>query len=301
MATSFTLKSFQQTSFTSFSVVPSSIQYISGRRIVGTSTDIKPTANNITGTIFCEIDTFGKYIWNGSTWINYESFAQIYTNKTIDAESNNITNLSRTSTFNNSGTAKRTGSVIAACTADKSLVGSLKGLSVNGDGTPKSVVDPTEGLVLKFARAASGIMGYTSTTAGTDTITTRRALNPFLKVRLKTDTIATTTRIYVGFSSASSIPNTDTPLATTDSGVIWGFRSTDSNFSVIYNDGSSTSAVVVSMGVAKDTSYHTVSLTFTSFNVVVVMDDGAGAKTQTLTTRIPATTTDIKLSIMGAY
>lgn len=272
------------------------ILYKAARQITGLSSDTKPTINTVLGSTYLETDTFKMFHWDGAAWMQHETMAQTFTNKSIDAESDTIMNQQLRSVF--AAGAKRSGAIVIACTAGDSLRGCLKGLTTNGDGTPTWSIDVDEGPVLAFSRAASGIMGYTSTSTS-DSITTRRALNPFFKIRFKFNSI-TTTRLYIGFTSATSLPNTDTPLATGDSGVLFGYRTTDSNFSVINNDGGG-AAIVNSTGVAKDTTYHTISFTFGASNVVVVLDDGAGAKTTTLTTRIPATSTDIKLSTIAAY
>ena len=143
-------------------------------------------------------------------------------------------------------------------------------------------------------------MGYTS--AGTtDAMVTRRALNPYLQISFKLNSISST-RLYIGFTSATALPNTDTPLATTDSGVVFGYTSADSDFSVYYNDGLGGAMAEVETGVVKDaTTYHTVSFQFGASDIVVVLDDGVDTKTQTLTTQIPATTTDIKFSAIGGF
>lgn len=273
------------------------IQYRANRVISGESGDTRPGTNTIVDTVFLETDTFKRYAWNGEEWIQYETLAMPFTNKTISAETNTISDLQLTSIF--AQNAKRTGAIVPACTAADSLTGHLRGMTVNGDGTPTWSIDPTEGPVLAFARAASGIMGYTS--AGTtDAMVTRRALNPYLKIRFKLSSISST-RLYIGFTSATALPNTDTPLATNESGVIFGYTSADSDFSVYYNDGQGGAMAEVETGVVKDVLYHTVSFQFGASNVIVILDDGADTKTQTLTTQIPATTTDIKLSIIGAF
>jgi hypothetical protein len=270
-----------------------------GRRMTNLSGDTKPNNAGTNGYRAIETDTGRVHYNNGSSWTNIigHDKTETLTGKTISSLNNVIVERAQQSLFDQS--AKRVGSVIGAITAANGLVGCLQGMTVNGDGTPISEFSTGEnGFVQKFQRSGTGVLGYSSTSAS-DSVVTRRTHNPVFKCRARLDNTSNI-RLYIGFTSASSMPNTDTPIGTSDHGVVWGFRTSDANFSTFNNDGSG-SAVVTSMGVAKDTSHHTVTFTFSSSNVIVVMDDGAGAKTQTLTTDIPGSTTDIKLSIIGGY
>jgi hypothetical protein len=267
-----------------------------GKQYTCLNADTKPTSNpSIVNARLFETDTGRIFTNSGNEWETFQSNnkTETFGNKSIDSNANTIGNLAIANPFN-----VRSGSILQSVSTADSMVGCMKNLSVLDDGinTPKLVfVDSTEGFAHEFLTEISGLLGLASD--GTDNnLVTRRDYSPFFKCRLK---VADTSGIvlYVGFTSASAISNDDTPLGNSDHGVIWGFRSTDSNFSVFNNDGTDTE-VVNSMGIPKDGYFHTISFTFSPSNVLVVMDDGAGAKTQNLSTRIPGGSTDIKLSIV---
>jgi hypothetical protein len=113
--------------------------------------------------------------------------------------------------------------------------------------------------------------------------------NPIFKFKFAIPASANT-RLQIGFSSNATIPVSDTLLSNTDSGVLVGYRSTgDTNFMVFNNDGSG-AMVATSTGVAIDTAVHVVEIAFDNSvpNCVIKID---GNVTNTITTRLPASTT----------
>jgi hypothetical protein len=260
------------------------------------SGDTKPPSNSsMVGARLTETDTGNIYRNSGNEWELFQSKnkTETFSDKTIDSETNTVNNLALGNPFK-----IRSGSILQSISTTNSMIGCMQNLNVLGDGitTPTlTFIDNTEGFGHFFTRETTGLLGFASDDS-TNSLITRRDYNPFFKCRIKANN-SSGVRLYVGFTSATAISNNDTPLGDSDSGVIWGFRNPDSNFSVFNNDGEG-SAIVTSMGLNKNESFHTVSFSFSTSNVIVVMDDGAGAKTQTLTTRIPAVTTDIKLSML---
>lgn len=157
-----------------------------------------------------------------------------------------------------------------------------------GAGSNVNTFDTAEGIVINLVSGATANtnVGLVSSTAGVGI--GRRLFG--MKAQIRWAVSATgSSRMYFGFTSAATLPISDTPLATTDHGVLIGYRSTDTNFSEIHNDGSA-AEVVNSLGVAKDTAYHTMEINWdASGNVNVFLD---GTKT-TITTRLPATTSNL--------
>ena len=164
--------------------------------------------------------------------------------------------------------------------------GILSGVDLTGTATFAS--DSFQG---RTASKDTGITansraGINAAASGMVALTCRR-LNPTIKAHIKFASTASA-RGYFGFSTATVIPGSDTPLASTDKGVLIGFRSTDTNFQVFNNDGTA-AEVVTSAGVAMNTNYHTFEIrgddSTPKFTAYV-----DGTLVATLTTRIPGQT-----------
>ena len=80
-----------------------------------------------------------------------------------------------------------------------------------------------------------------------------RLTNPKLRIRFKCVDLANM-RLYLGITAVQELTG-DTPLDAGAHGVIFGFRSTDTNFTILHNDSTGT-ATVVDTGVAKNTAIH---------------------------------------------
>lgn len=172
------------------------------------------------------------------------------------------------------------------------LEGQFIGFTLVGAGSITSVYDTGEAAqVLALATTATANLnaGLVSPTVGIGfgrTLTTMQAT-----YRGKVSATSNI-RLYVGFTSLATLPITDAPLGTADSGVIVGFSSTDGTFQVFYNDGTGT-ALKQALGITKDTNYHTIDLNSPfagSANWNVTLD---GGNPVTLNSRIPATTTNL--------
>jgi|SRR5215831_1082304 len=181
------------------------------------------------------------------------------------------------------GTFDVTGGNVAA------LDGILTGFTTTGAGSITSVYDTVEGMTLACAATATANLnaGLVSPTAGVGM--GRRLTNLRMKSRTKVDSTASC-RLYMGFTSLATLPISDTPLGTTDSGVMIGFRSTDANYNVFNNDGTG-AAVATPTATVKDGNFHTMEVKMLAGGNVLVSLDGTVAAT--LSTRIPATTTNL--------
>lgn len=257
------------------------IQWLSGRTFTCVAADTKPTANMITGTYALETDTFYYYRFNGATWDKEEDFAETFTNKTIDSELNIFKNIP-VSPF--SLGYQRIGLVVPAANAAASTHQAADGWP--SVGTFSIVNDATEGYVCRFNSASSGvIIGYQST--ATTQLPTERAWNAYIKAKVKASA-TTSMRVFVGFSSLNQLTASNTILATTDSGVLVGFDTTNANWSTYNNDGTG-AQVVTSNAVAKDTGWRTLEVSLVSGGNATTKIDGAN--TVTVSTRLPAAAT----------
>jgi hypothetical protein len=68
---------------------------------------------------------------------------------------------------------------------------------------------------------------------------------------MKVDSTATG-RLYCGWSTLSTFPKTNTPFGATDKGIAFGYRTTDTDFTIFHHDGSGSAvADAMSTPVAK--------------------------------------------------
>jgi len=213
-------------------------------------------------------------------------------NKTISSASNTFQGVSQDPII------KRTGSYMPTVPTTASLtnVGTLQGILVNhtvvAPNTFTTTFDTTEGMVINLttlstANQNAGIISPTGA-AGIG----RRVFGMRARMRSKVDVVAgALSRLYFGFTSLATLPITDTPLATTDHGVIVGFNTTDTNYQIYHNDGAtSVTKDAITGPIAKDTNYHTIEISWPAAGNVTVTFDGTA---QTVSTDLPATTTPL--------
>jgi hypothetical protein len=197
--------------------------------------------------------------------------------------------------YDNFPSISKEGTLEVAGNNSISLTGILAGGSAGTLASTTSVYDTTEGMTIAYATtAASGVAaGYVSPTAGVGL--GRRLTNLRMKSRSKIDS-TTTARFYMGFTNLATMLFNDTPLANADSGVMIGFRTTDTNYQVFNNDGSGAMVVTQIAGpIAKDANFHTMEVkVLASGNVIATLDGTA----TTISTRLPATTANLFFNCM---
>jgi hypothetical protein len=162
--------------------------------------------------------------------------------------------------------------------------------------TPTAAYDTTEGITAVYASAAtSGInVGLVSPTAGVGI--GRRLFGGRVKIRWKIDS-TTTARLYFGLTSATALPISDTPLATTDNGIIVGWSTTDTTYQIYHNDGAtSVTKDAITGAIAKDAAFHTVEISWPAAGNMTVTFDGTA---QTISADLPATTANLFLNAVG--
>jgi hypothetical protein len=253
--------------------------------MVGLAADTKPSHTGLVGWRFLESDTGNLYYHNGTSWslIMGASKVETLVGKTIDSDTNTLVGVLQSPFLTN---YKRQGFASVSANPASGTNGCLSGWPTAG--TLSTVNDAAEGWVVNFNSSTSGAsIGYLSN--ATFQLATQRSLNTYLKAKVQASATASM-RMYLGFSSNNTLPVSDTVLASTDHGCLIGFSTTTANFSVFSNDGTA-AMVTTSMGVAKDTAYHTFEMTMTNGgNIVCKLD---GANTVTLSTRLPGNTTNV--------
>lgn len=208
----------------------------------------------------------------------------VLTQKTISAKSQTSLNgiltdplVKRWGAYQVSGQGDHTGGVFTAFVAA-------------GTPTTAGSIDNTHAYYRNYASAASTNASAGITFGNINTPETMRKWNPYLRFKVATPSTSSQ-RMLMGFSSTFA-PTTDTFLATTSSGVVVGYRSTDANFSVFNNDGAGGAMAVTSSGIPKDTAVRTFEIIFNDSipNCVVTMN---GSTIATITTQFPASTTGL--------
>jgi len=160
-----------------------------------------------------------------------------------------------------------------------------------GGGTNSNTFDTTEGLlaVLQTSSTSNSKADLAANTAGVGI--GRRLFTMRFKIRAKIDS-TTSARYYFGVTSNSTLPATDTPIATSESGVIVGFNSADTTYQIYTNNGEGSEATktAVTGNIAKDTNFHTIEINWVASDNVIIIFDGT---TQTVSTALPATTANL--------
>jgi len=246
-----------------------------GCELIGLSTDTKPDYPGLIEHRFYETDTGYIYYHTGAAWgiLRGGAAPATLTNKTISALDNDF---SRTVAvdFPLSFGYKRSGSFIPAVN-NPYLGGAFGGMNVTVGAaqTAFGALDDSEGAYQNFrGTATTEKMGIQSTSSTNSLITTRQQ-QPYAVVRCRVDATSGI-RFYFGFTSLQTLPASNTPLATTDAGVIIGYGSATTNFTAYNNDAAGGAADTndFGAGVAKDNNWHTFEILMTLTTVTCILD-----------------------------
>jgi len=241
-----------------------------------------------TGTINANTDL---YVPNptGSTsaTILTDNSTATLTNKTMTAWDNTMLG------FDTFPSVKKTGMIPCGATTGGGVGTGLLNGFIDMPTVPTRGQDVTFGSYWRYA---------TGTTANTPTglrIPARWILKewlPYFRCKTRVATTTANTRQYVGMMFEPQVPATDSPMDSNDSGVLVGWRSTDTNIQVFINSGTTTASStpsVVNTAVPKSTAVRQYEIMFTSAsNCRIRILDGNGTtqlgSTLNLTTNLPA-------------
>lgn len=229
----------------------------------------------------------GDLYWDdGTAWVLLQGAAkaEILQNKTISTANNNTLTGFILDPF---VTQKRQGYLIPSLTADGSLRYAMKGLPIAGGTYSLFYVDATEKYVSRFNSASVIQIGYQSNAS--IKLTTKRQLNPYLKVRART-TDANNTFMFFGFSTKGPTANGVSPIDNASQGVIVGCDTSNANYFTRASNG--TTMVQSNTAIARDNIFRTFEIIMSSANVIIKIND---VTIFTLTNNLPAAATDIHL------
>jgi hypothetical protein len=268
-----------------------------GCEFVGLSTDAKPDYPGIIDYRFYEVDTGTIYYYGGAAWAAVQGSKAVsnYTNKIMTTTDNDFKDAVAVD-YPLSFGYHRNGSFIPAVSGPY-LGGALAGMAVSVGAAENafSSLDTDEGAYQNFRGNASGQVLGIQSTSSTNSMITTRGQNPYLKVRCKVD-VAAGVRLWVGFTSNQTLPASNTVLGSSDSGIIMGFGSATTNFSVFYNDGTTTAATQA-FSLAKDNDWHTYEITMSLTTVICSLD----GQQILLPTQIPNTATSLYLNCLVQF
>ena len=222
-----------------------------------------------------------------------EATTQTLSNKTIDAVSNTLLSIYQ------NPLVKRTGAVIPGQGASTNSIrpeGILFSVTAVGAGSLADGFDTTEGKTSVFTSTAAANVNAGITGSGSGSGVGRRLFGMRMITRGKINQ-HTASRYYFGFTSATTLPISDNPLATTDNGAIMGFRSTDvGNYQAFTCDGAGT-VTATDLGVAIDANFHTFEINWTaSGNVNFIVDGGTPT---TVSATLPSTASNLFVNNVG--
>lgn len=174
----------------------------------------------------------------------------------------------------------------------------LDGVLTNGamtatGGSITSVYDTVEGMTLQHTTAATSgnNAGYVSSATG---IGVGRTLTNMRFTGRQKPSVTSNIRQYFGFTSNATLPISDTPLGSGDSGIMIGYTSADSTWQVFNNDGSGTAVKTQYTGaITTDTLFHTLDIIVPAGlagGITVTLDANNPV---TVSSRLPATTTNL--------
>lgn len=281
-------------------VDPLMIERRIGCEFVGLSSFSKPDHAGLIGYRFYEVDTGLIYYHTGVVWTPVSGYAETesFANKNISAADNTISGLATQNSL--ALGAKRSGSFIPGVNGPD-LIGSFAGMlvSTGASENPFSANDDDIGHYQNFrGNATTEKMGIQSTSS-TNSLMTTLGQNPYVSFKLRLDNTSGV-RLYIGWSSLQALPATNTPLGSSDSGVIIGFGSATANYTVYNNDGSAAAVTNnFGAGIAKSAAWHTFTIDATGNNVVVCRIDGTNDVT--LGDRIPANSTTLYFNCVVQY
>jgi parallel beta-helix repeat protein len=214
-----------------------------------------------------------------------------FSNKSLAADTNTLSGVFQDTLM------RRVGYLYPGTSGTSVMVfgGIITGGTVPATGTNSFTFDTTEGTVAVLASTTTINQNIGLISQATTSGITRRSVYTRARMRNKVDAVASSvSRLYFGFTSASALPISDTPLATTDSGIIVGFSSTDTTYQIYANDGAtSVTKTTVTGSISKNTNFHTIEINWAASGNVNVIFDGVS---QTISTDLPATTTALNFN-----
>lgn len=256
---------------------------------------------------------------NSTGVLQNENIAATFINKSISGSTNTFTNIPNSALVAITDKTKLPTDTMFENTVQNEAFSRVYGEFIptnkNGNNRGSGPFDHLEiissGVLSPSIDYTGDLMYYTTTAAvgsqsGLISIArefTQRAKNFFLKISfVARDGSASDKREYIGVSNRTSIlPSSDTPISTTESGLLLGRRTTDNGgtYKIFYNDGAGGAAIVVDTTVTIPTSpaIYFLEITGSPSNMTWKIIDSQAPTgslgSGTLSTQIPGNTTTL--------
>lgn len=229
------------------------------------------------------------------------SATQTLTNKTVDAGLNTLSQVWQSPMVVRYGEMQPVQT--AATTASQGISGALQQMTHIGSVSIVPAWDTVNGLFLAYTSGAAGNaeggVRWSAGVSGNNAFgVTRTNFATRMRALIKGSQTANT-RFYFGFTSltsAAAVPISDAPLGTTDLGVLLGFSFNVASgvWNTYNNDGSGAEVIVATTGTtASDTNWHTLEINWANGGVGGINCIIDGHAQPAITTRIPATSTNL--------
>jgi hypothetical protein len=256
-----------------------------GRKIIATAMETIASA----GAVWGELSTAA----GGSPTV-----AEALQNKTITSYANTFSGVAQDPSRKRWGSFTPVSSAATTAAAVSSLQGCLTAHVPTGAGTNTSTYDTTEGLVSNFVATATGSLNIGLVSPASTVGICRTLFGGYMRARCKIDS-TTSARFWVGFIGVNAIPAaSDTVMTTGTPGVIVGWSSADTNWSIYQNDASGAVTVTPITGpIAKNGNYNTIEIYWPAGGATVNV--AFNGTVQTLSSNIPPTTSDLWFNAVG--
>lgn len=229
-----------------------------------------------------------------------QTATQTLSNKTIDAVGTNfLAGIHQASVIRRFGDFNPQANVASG--GSQGLMGCLAA-NTHAGSTFSNQWDATFGQFQRYVTAATAnsIGGIISPTTGVGIAATNFPGRWATRIR---NNSTSNVRTYAGFTSNASACQSagawlgDTPLGSSDSGLMFGYRSTDTTWMIFYNGGTG-AMTAASTGVSKDTNFHLLIITWPQAGGSVTFQIDLGTPI-TITTGLPTTLTGLFCNVIG--
>jgi hypothetical protein len=218
-------------------------------------------------------------------------------NKTMFSTDNSFVGLAQDPTVKRWGSWQPINAAAASATNIGALDGALHGHTIVAGGTNSSSQDTTFGLISNYQSAATANVNVGIVSPASAVGFCRTAWAGRIRAILKMDS-TTSARLYFGLIGVNTLPISDTPMATAIPGIMVGWSTADTVWTIYQNDAAgAVTKTSITGNIAKDAVFSTIEINWPAGGATInVIFDGV---TQTLNSNIPPSTQDLWFNCVG--